>query len=252
MRQGQNNNNNNNNKRTRGRGRKPQSSANRTYDSNGPDVKIRGSAAHVAEKYVTLARDAQVSGDRIASENYLQHAEHYFRIIAAAQAQNPIQNVSQGSGSNPSQAASQSVAQQAPGTGEQPATVNGQGRGHGASRNRDAASDAPTGRRNEQTAPKNDAEAAGESKPKAVSAIAEATDGDSGEREVVEPSRPVRKPRTRRPRAKVAVAEGEKAESEGTESSEPVTVPSKVSAPEAGDEDLQPETGENPIIAEAG
>jgi hypothetical protein len=59
----------------------------RTYDSSGPDVKIRGTAQHIAEKYTTLGRDAQSSGDRVMAENYLQHAEHYNRIIAAAQAQ---------------------------------------------------------------------------------------------------------------------------------------------------------------------
>jgi hypothetical protein len=59
----------------------------RTYDSSGPDIKIRGTAQHIAEKYSQLARDAQSSGDRVIAENYLQHAEHYNRIIAAAQAQ---------------------------------------------------------------------------------------------------------------------------------------------------------------------
>jgi Domain of unknown function (DUF4167) len=59
----------------------------RTFDSSGPDVKIRGTAQHIAEKYSALARDAQSSGDRVMAENYLQHAEHYNRIIAAAQAQ---------------------------------------------------------------------------------------------------------------------------------------------------------------------
>ena len=52
---------------------------------NGPDVKIRGTAHHVGEKYLQLARDAQSSGDPVMAESYLQHAEHYFRIIAAAQ-----------------------------------------------------------------------------------------------------------------------------------------------------------------------
>ena len=54
---------------------------------NGPDIKIRGTASHVAEKYVQLARDARSSGDPVAAENYYQHAEHYFRLIAAAQEQ---------------------------------------------------------------------------------------------------------------------------------------------------------------------
>ncbi len=55
--------------------------------SNGPEVKIRGNPAHIAEKYMQLARDAQTSGDPISAENYFQHAEHYFRLIAAAQEQ---------------------------------------------------------------------------------------------------------------------------------------------------------------------
>jgi hypothetical protein len=85
MRQGQ----QNNNKRMRGRNRKGPNPLTRSYESNGPDVKIRGTALHIAEKYVQLARDAQVSGDRVAAESYLQHAEHYYRILAAAQAQMP-------------------------------------------------------------------------------------------------------------------------------------------------------------------
>jgi hypothetical protein len=75
------------NKRMRGRNRKGQNPLTRIYESNGPDVKIRGTANHVADKYVQLARDAQASGDPVAAENYLQHAEHYFRLIAAAQEQ---------------------------------------------------------------------------------------------------------------------------------------------------------------------
>lgn len=80
-------------KRMRGRNhRKSQNPLTRVYESNGPDVKIRGTANHVAEKYVQLARDAQGSGDPVAAENYYQHAEHYFRLIAAAQEQFRQQN----------------------------------------------------------------------------------------------------------------------------------------------------------------
>jgi hypothetical protein len=64
----------------------------RVYESNGPEVKIRGNPAHIAEKYMQLARDAQSSGDPIAAENYYQHAEHYFRLIAAAQEQFRLNN----------------------------------------------------------------------------------------------------------------------------------------------------------------
>ena len=81
------------NKRMRGRNRsKGQNPLTRVYESNGPDVKIRGTANHVAEKYVQLARDAQSSGDPVAAENYFQHAEHYFRLIATVQEQFRLNN----------------------------------------------------------------------------------------------------------------------------------------------------------------
>jgi Domain of unknown function (DUF4167) len=72
----------------RGRGRNNNNRKNhnplaRSFESNGPDVKIRGTPAHIAEKYLTLSRDAQSSGDPVLAENYLQHAEHYTRIIMA-------------------------------------------------------------------------------------------------------------------------------------------------------------------------
>jgi hypothetical protein len=73
--------------RGRNRGGKSHNPLTRVYESNGPDVKIRGTANHVAEKYIQLARDATASGDPVAAENYYQHAEHYFRLIAAAQEQ---------------------------------------------------------------------------------------------------------------------------------------------------------------------
>lgn len=91
MRPGQNRrmrgrNNNNNNSNNNGN-RKTPNPLQRGYESNGPDVKVRGTAQHVAEKYLQLARDAQSSGDPVAAENYFQHAEHYYRILLAAQEQ---------------------------------------------------------------------------------------------------------------------------------------------------------------------
>jgi Domain of unknown function (DUF4167) len=74
------NNNNNNNRR----GPNPLT---RSYESNGPDVKVRGTAQNIADKYLQLARDSHSSGDRVMAENYLQHAEHYNRLIATAMAQ---------------------------------------------------------------------------------------------------------------------------------------------------------------------
>ncbi|UOM35850.1 DUF4167 domain-containing protein [Acuticoccus sp. I52.16.1] len=77
---------NNPSKRLRGRSRSKGGGnpLSRSYESNGPDVKIRGSALQVADKYAQLARDAQSAGDRVMAENYFQHAEHYYRIVAAA------------------------------------------------------------------------------------------------------------------------------------------------------------------------
>ena len=100
MRQGQ------QNRRGRGRGRnKSQNPLSRNYESNGPDVKIRGTAAHIAEKYASLARDALSSGDTVAGESYLQHAEHYNRIIMASQPQQQPEGLN-GSGAERSQAES--------------------------------------------------------------------------------------------------------------------------------------------------
>ena len=78
------------NKRMRGRNNHRNKNHNpmvRVFESNGPDVKIRGNPSHIAEKYMQLARDSQTSGDPIAAENYFQHAEHYYRVIAVAQEQ---------------------------------------------------------------------------------------------------------------------------------------------------------------------
>jgi hypothetical protein len=71
-----------------GRPRPPHRS--QTFDSNGPGIKIRGNAYQVFERYVALAREAVSSGDRIAAENFYQHAEHYFRVLNA-NGENPNQ-----------------------------------------------------------------------------------------------------------------------------------------------------------------
>ncbi len=107
-------------KRMRGRNNnnphrsKSQNPLTRVYESNGPDVKIRGTASHIAEKYIQLARDSQSSGDPVAAENYYQHAEHYFRLIAAAQEQfrqqNPYYNQQPQQGQGGQQAAPQGAA----------------------------------------------------------------------------------------------------------------------------------------------
>jgi hypothetical protein len=91
-------------KRQRGRGRKPGGGGgyhnnqgggghhpNRSIDSNGPETKVRGTASYINERYLQLARDAASSGDRVLSENYLQHADHYFRLWRSMQPAMPVQ-----------------------------------------------------------------------------------------------------------------------------------------------------------------
>jgi len=82
---------NNQNKRLRNRSRKGPNPLTKSFESNGPDGKIRGTALSIAEKYIQASRDSSASGDRIKAENLLQHAEHYNRIVAAAQSQLPAQ-----------------------------------------------------------------------------------------------------------------------------------------------------------------
>jgi hypothetical protein len=88
-------------KRQRGRGRRPggggggghqhNNNPNRTMESTGPDTKVRGPASHIYERYLQLARDAASAGDRVLSENYLQHADHYFRLVRSMQPAQPVQ-----------------------------------------------------------------------------------------------------------------------------------------------------------------
>jgi uncharacterized protein DUF4167 len=101
-------------KRGRNQRRRPGNNPNRALDSNGPEVRIRGTANQIYDKYIALARDASSSGDRIKAENCLQHAEHYFRILRAAMP--PPQSQSSHHGSSEGS------------TSEQPAIDNGSDR----------------------------------------------------------------------------------------------------------------------------
>lgn len=87
MRQGQ------GSKRSRNRGGNRRGGGRQqSLDSNGPSVRVRGSAQQIHEKYLTLARDASSSGDRVSAENYSQHAEHYHRVLAAEAEQREQRN----------------------------------------------------------------------------------------------------------------------------------------------------------------
>ena len=89
--------------RTRGRGnRKPNgNNMNRVYESSGPEGKVRGTPQQIIEKYLSLARDAQTSGNRVIAENFLQHAEHYQRIMVEAMGVRTDRPDNQQPGANP-------------------------------------------------------------------------------------------------------------------------------------------------------
>ena len=110
---------------------------NHVFDSNGPDLRIRGTAQQLFEKYLQLGRDATSGGDRVMAESYFQHAEHYFRILnAMAQAQQQQQGPQNGQSSRRPQSSEGAAADgaaepeggeaedapdaQQPGLGEQP------------------------------------------------------------------------------------------------------------------------------------
>ncbi|HSU06426.1 MAG TPA: DUF4167 domain-containing protein, partial [Acetobacteraceae bacterium] len=106
---------------------------NHVFDSNGPDLRIRGTAQQLFEKYLQLGRDATSSGDRVMAEGYFQHAEHYFRILnainqAAQQSQynqqngqaQPRRQYNGEDNGQPGMTESEEAEPDAPGTGEQP------------------------------------------------------------------------------------------------------------------------------------
>jgi len=66
-----------------GGGRRNGSPRSQNFDSNGPDIKVRGNAQQVVDKYQALAREAATAGDPVMAENYYQHAEHYYRLMTA-------------------------------------------------------------------------------------------------------------------------------------------------------------------------
>ena len=142
-------------KRQRGRNRKPgggpsnanSSNPNRSWDSQGPEnIKVRGNAQTVYERYQQLGRDATASGDRVLAENYMQHAEHYFRVLRALQPQRSVSEIAARELSNQgydidfedetgAQAAAFLAAQQAADRAAQGDSGDSQGDGNGSGNN---------------------------------------------------------------------------------------------------------------------
>jgi hypothetical protein len=102
---------------------------NHVFDSSGPDMRLRGTAQQLFEKYLQLGRDATSSGDRVMAEGYFQHAEHYFRILnAMSQAQQQREGGQQMAQRRYQQGGEQSDGGEA--NGGEPAEMNGQVNGH--------------------------------------------------------------------------------------------------------------------------
>ena len=114
--------------RNKNRNRSVGNVVNRVFDSSGPEGKVRGTPQQVIEKYNQLARDAQLAGDRVATENFQQHAEHYTRLLAAAMKEQDARREQQEQQNRERQQQQNQQRQQkgqaaAEGTGDQPDVV---------------------------------------------------------------------------------------------------------------------------------
>ena len=205
----------NNSRRGRGRGGGRKSNPrNSTFDSNGPQGRVRGTAQQLHEKYLALARDASSAGDRITAESFFQHADHYYRIFAAAN------QPQEGSGDRQPDAPAGAEGEAVNGQRMRQRRQNGQRRANG-----EAEADGELGNRADEPDPNaaaaNGAEAAGDApEPEPVedlsaadadpkdAAKAEASDGngkaaanDKKDEDGKEGDAPARRQSRRRPRA---------------------------------------------------
>ena len=187
------------NRNSRNKGGRNKSSGNvlnRVYESAGPEGKVRGTPQQVIDKYLLLARDAQTSGDRVMAENFLQHAEHYIRLLNAAMPQqNEDRRQPYGNGS-------QAEVEQGEGQADQPQS---QGNGHAPEPR------APEPARQDESAQPEAAEEAGQKPEVETSSALETIDvaGDS-EADVVDTPEngTATKPKAEKPQAQETQAEG--------------------------------------------
>ncbi|MEO1014205.1 MAG: DUF4167 domain-containing protein [Pseudomonadota bacterium] len=181
-------------KRGRNQRRRQGVNPNRAYDSNGPEVRIRGTANQIFDKYQALARDAASAGDRVKAENYLQHAEHYFRLIRSMQPNAPSAQEQ----ADPADAEQPSV-----GGAQRSERVNGRGR---------------PSRKGENEEPAGASETPGEASED-VEAAASGADEEDAEQAAESAERTPRKRRARRPRAAKAEKPAENEETAVEEAS---------------------------------
>ncbi len=194
------------------RNRQPQGGnvVNRVFDSSGPEGKVRGTPQQIIEKYNQLARDAQLSNDRVAAENFQQHAEHYLRMLSEAQREIDQRRDQQERENRERQAErdrerverqEREAAQAGQNTADQPATEAGTGDKSDAPQQDNAKGDAPKRRRSRSNNNQNDNAPKSDSAPKSDGD--DAQDGNAAEDNLVDT--PENKPKPRRaPRRKPA------------------------------------------------
>ena len=172
---------------------------NRVFDSSGPEGKVRGTPQQIIDKFNQLARDSQLSGDRVATENFQQHAEHYTRMLAEAMREQEARREAQEAQHRERQQQHQQ---------NQPQRGDRDDRGSG---------DQPQSEAQPRPQPRAQPQPSAQPQPEPAAQPAQAErpsdvidmegDGDTGLVETPE-SKPAPKPRTRRPRKPAAPAEG--------------------------------------------
>ena len=196
---------NNRRQRSRGNGRRYPNQKGGAFESSGPEVKVRGTAQQVLEKYQSLARDAYSSGDRILAEGYLQHAEHYYRILNTEnEGQNRDNNRNRQSRGNRDEDFDPDLSEEDEAAYDAShANGNGNSNGNGNGRNRsDGRGDDRNSHNSNDGDNRTEKSDAGNEQPAMADASADATNADNAKSETGDEgeSRPDRKPRGRRPR----------------------------------------------------
>lgn len=220
--------NNQNQNKNRGRNRGPNNrrgggnNHRSTYDSNGPNVRIRGSASQIYDKYTTLARDAASSGDPVLAESYLQYAEHYYRIANPEGEARPPRRHEQNNGAQDENAGNGA------GSGEEQET-RGRGRMNGRGRGREA--------QDREIEAEDIGEAEEEAVVETITPPSAAAADNSPDEEAEEAEQPVRRSRGRPPRVKTfeqgdLLSDEEKAEAaeEAAEDARPAQAAKKAPA----------------------
>ena len=189
---GKNRSNNNNNNRS------GVNVVNRVFDSSGPEGKVRGTPQQIIEKYQQLHRDAQLSNDRVAAENFSQHAEHYARMLGEAMKEQEVRRLA-----HEAQQQAQREQQQKRDQNQNQNTNQSPNRDQSRERTEDQQPDVSVDDMSPAALAAAAESRAGGGRQSDVIDLSESSTGDSGLVETVEAApKPARKPRTRKPKAK--------------------------------------------------